>query len=301
MRVAASVVLTDEQRRTREQWVRGRSLPARHVERARIVLLAADGELDSGITAKLGITNQKAARWRARFLERNLAGLKKHAPRPGRTPSIDAATVNAVIRKTTQERPANATHRSTRSMAAEAGISEASVRRIWKAHGLKPHLVESFRISNDPTFAKRLEAIIGLCLHPLEQALVLSCDEKSQIQALDRTQPGLPLKRGRGETMTHDYKPNGTATLFAALNATTGEVIAMCQLATGGRCDARWQRGSHHRRQLCHTQTPESAALAGPAVPFPHAFHPNQCLVAKHGGALLPGPNPAKASARRVS
>jgi len=229
MRVARAVELNDDQRTILEQWSRGRSLPARQVERARIVVLAAAGELDIDIAAKLGITNQKAARWRARFIEEGLAGLEKDAPRPGRTPSIAASTVKSVIRKTTQERPFNATHWSTRTMAAEAGISEASVRRIWKANGLKPHLVETFKISNDPEFAEKLEAIVGLYLNPPEHALVLCCDEKSQIQALDRTQPGLPLKRGRGETMTHDYKRNGTATLFAALNAATGKVISLCQ------------------------------------------------------------------------
>lgn len=229
MRVAPSVELTDEQRQTLEQWARGRSLPARQVERARIVLMAANGELDVAIAAKLGITNQKAARWRARFLQLGLPGLEKDAPRPGRTPTIAASTVKAVVQKTTQERPLNATHWSTRTMAAATGISEASVRRIWKAHGLKPHLVETFKVSNDPEFAEKLEAIVGLYLNPPEHALVLCCDEKSQIQALDRTQPGLPLKRGRGETMTHDYKRNGTATLFAALNAATGKVISLCQ------------------------------------------------------------------------
>jgi len=229
MRVAPSVELTDEQRQTLEQWARGRSLPARQVERARIVLMAANGELDVTIAAKLGITNQKAARWRARFLALGLSGLEKDAPRPGRTPSIPSSLVKAVIQRTTQERPAHATHWSTRMMAAEVGISEASVRRIWKAHGLKPHLVETFKVSNDPEFTEKLEAIVGLYLNPPEHALVLCCDEKSQIQALDRTQPGLPLKRGRGETMTHDYKRNGTATLFAALNAATGKVISLCQ------------------------------------------------------------------------
>ena len=229
MRVAPSVELTDEQRQTLEQWARGRSLPARQVERARIVLMAANGELDVAIAAKLGITNQKAARWRARFLALGLSGLEKDAPRPGRTPSIPSSLVKAVIQRTTQERPAHATHWSTRMMAAEVGISEASVRRIWKAHGLKPHLVETFKVSNDPEFTEKLEAIVGLYLNPPEHALVLCCDEKSQIQALDRTQPGLPLKRGRGETMTHDYKRNGTATLFAALNAATGKVISLCQ------------------------------------------------------------------------
>jgi transposase len=166
MRVASTVELTDEQRQTLEQWARGRSLPARQVERARIVLLAANGELDVAIAAKLSITNQKAARWRARFLALGLAGLEKDAPRPGRTPSISSSTVKAVIQKTTQERPANARHWSTRTMAAEVGISEASVRRIWKAHGLKPHLVESFKVGNDPEFSEKLEAIVCISTRP---------------------------------------------------------------------------------------------------------------------------------------
>jgi transposase len=137
--------------------------------------------------------------------------------------------VQRVIRKTTQKKPLNATHWSTRTMAATIGISEASVRRIWHKHGLKPHLVETFKISNDPQFAEKLEAIVGLYMNPPEHALALCCDEKSQIQALDRTQPSLPLKRGRAETMTHDYKRNGTASLFAALNTLDGKVISLCQ------------------------------------------------------------------------
>lgn len=229
MRVAPSVVVDPEQHKTLKRWARSRSLPSRQVERARIVLLAAEGRQDLEIAAELGITNQKASRWRKRFLLAGLPGLEKDAPRPGRTPSISAATVQRVIRKTTQEKPANATHWSTRSMAAAVGISEASVRRIWRAHGLKPHRVETFKISNDPQFAEKLEAIVGLYLNPPEHALVLCCDEKSQIQALDRTQPGLPLKRGRAGTMTHDYKRNGTATLFAALNTLDGRVISLCQ------------------------------------------------------------------------
>jgi transposase len=142
---------------------------------------------------------------------------------------IPKATVERVIELTTREKPDNATHWSTRTMAAAAGISEASVRRIWRAHGLKPHLVETFKVSKDPRFVEKLEAVVGLYLNPPEHALVLCCDEKSQIQALDRTQPGLPLKKGRGQTMTHDYKRNGTATLFAALNTLDGSVISLCQ------------------------------------------------------------------------
>ena len=228
MRVAPTVTLGEEQQKTLEQWARGRSLPARMVERSRIILLAAAGKQDLEIAGELGISNQKAARWRKRFLNAGLEGLAKDAPRPGRAPTITAAAVRRVIEKTTQSKPANATHWSTRTMAAEAGISEASVRRIWRANGLKPHLVETFKVSNDPQFAEKLEAIVGLYLNPPEHALVLCVDEKSQIQALDRTQPGLPLKRGRGTTMTHDYKRNGTATLFAALNTSNGEVMGLC-------------------------------------------------------------------------
>lgn len=229
MRVAAPVILNSEQKQALEQCARARSLPLRLVERARIVLLAAEGKQDKEIAAELNLTAHKVARWRGRYLDRGMEGLEKDAPRPGRKPSISPATVKKVIQKTTQEKPAHATHWSTRSMAAEVGVSETTVRRIWRRHGLKPHLVETFKISTDPQFAEKLEAIVGLYLNPPEHALVLCCDEKSQIQALDRTQPGLPLKPGRAGTMTHDYKRNGTATLFAALSTVDGKVISLCQ------------------------------------------------------------------------
>jgi len=228
MRVARPVVLSTEQRDLLESRARARSAPARSVERARIVLLAATGMQDKHIAAKLRITPEKAARWRNRFLDGGLTALDKDAPRPGRTPTITSAKIQEVVRRTTQEKPPNATHWSTRSMAQATGLSEKSVRRIWHRHGLKPHLARTFKISNDPQFAEKLEAIIGLYLNPPEHALVLCADEKSQIQALDRTQPGLPLKKGRCGTMTHDYKRNGTATLFAALSALDGTVISMC-------------------------------------------------------------------------
>ena len=229
MRVARLIALDSEQKQALEQWARARSLPMRLVERARIVLAAAAGKQDKEIAAEVGVSAQKAARWRKRFGELGVPGLEKDAPRPGRASSIARAKVKKVIHMTTQEKPANATHWSTRTMAAAVGISEATVRRIWHKHGLKPHLVETFKISTDPNFAEKLEAIVGLYLNPPEHALVLCCDEKSQIQALDRTQPGLPLKRGRAGTMTHDYKRNGTATLFAALNTLDGKVIGLCQ------------------------------------------------------------------------
>jgi transposase len=162
VRVSPQVVLTDEQKHTLQQWTRGRTLPARQVERARAVLLAAAGKQDLEIAAEVGISNQKAARWRKRFLKLGLAGLQKDASRPGRPSTITPAKVRDVIRKTTQEEPANATRWSTRRMAEAAGISEKSVRRIWRKHGLKPHLVENFKVSQDPHFAEKLEAIVGL-------------------------------------------------------------------------------------------------------------------------------------------
>jgi transposase len=228
MRVAPPVTLNSSQRETLQQWARSRSLPARQIERARVVLLAAEGKTDMEIAARLNISNQKAARWRKRFLQLDLAGLVKDAPRPGRKPAISSQVKEELIRRTTQSKPANATHWSTRTMAAEMGVSEATVRRVWHAHGLKPHLVERFKISKDKRFAEKLEDIVGLYLNPPEHAIVMCVDEKSQIQALDRTQPGLPLKKGRCGTMTHDYKRNGTATLFAALNVADGTVISMC-------------------------------------------------------------------------
>jgi transposase len=228
MRVAPRVDLNSEDRATLEQQARGRSLPARLVERSRIVLRAADGLQDREIAAELGITPEKAARWRKRFLAGGTGALAKDAPRPGRGRTIKDRKVASIIKLTTSSKPANATHWSTRSMAEKVGVSEATVRRIWRAHGLKPHLSRSFKVSNDPEFAEKLADVVGLYLNPPEHAIVLSVDEKSQIQALDRTQPGLPIKKGRCGTMTHDYKRNGTATLFAALDTLDGRVISMC-------------------------------------------------------------------------
>ncbi|MGH9439547.1 MAG: IS630 family transposase [Terriglobia bacterium] len=229
MRVAQPVVLDESIRRKLEQQARGRSIAARVAMRSRIVLAAAEGLQNNQIAAQMGIASRTVALWRGRFLVLGLSGLLKDAARPGRKPSISAEVVARVIEKTTQSRPVNRTHWSRSTMASEAGVSDSTVGRIWKANGLKPHRIDSFKVSNDPEFANKLEAIVGLYLNPPEHALVLSVDEKSQIQALDRTQPGLPMKKGRGATMTHDYKRNGTTTLFAALNTANGEVFGLCQ------------------------------------------------------------------------
>src|SRR6266852_3957206 len=229
MRVAPAIALSDETRLWLEKLARGRTTPVRIMQRSRIVLLASDGLQNKQIADRMEVAPRMVALWRSRFLTLGVDGLLRDASRPGRTPSISTQTVTQIIEKTTQSKPANATHWSRSTMAREAGISESSVGRIWRSHGLKPHRVASFKVSNDPLFADKLEAIVGLYLNPPEHALVLSVDEKSQIQALDRTQPGLPMKKGRGATLTHDYKRNGTTTLFAALNTANGEVFGLCQ------------------------------------------------------------------------
>jgi transposase len=226
MRVATPIVLTEEQRSELSAYARRRSAALRLVQRANIILQAAEGKQDQEIAAAVQLGRHTVARWRARFLQYGIAGIEKDASRPGRTRTIDR---EEIIRKTTQEKPAHATHWTTRSLARALAISEATVRRAWHAHGLKPHLVDTFKVSRDPQFVEKLEGIVGLYLNPPQQAIVFSVDEKSQIQALDRTQPGLPMKKGRQGTMTHDYKRHGTTTLFAALNVLTGEVLSQCR------------------------------------------------------------------------
>jgi transposase len=229
MRVAPTITLTEEQRAELSAIARARSAqPARLVQRAKVILFAASGLQNKEIAERIGASRFLVARWRERFHDLGFAGIEKDAPRPGRTPKIGPAKIREIVRMTTRELPADATQWSQRTMAEAAGVSPASVSRIWKAHGLKPHRVRSFKLSNDPHFAEKLVDIVGLYLDPPEHAIVLSIDEKSQIQALDRTQPSLPLKRGRAATMTHDYKRHGVTTLFAALNTISGRVIGKC-------------------------------------------------------------------------
>ena len=228
MRVASPVQLSGDDHRCLRILSKRKRVEARVQMRARIVLLAADGMSDKDIAVKLDTDRRVAARWRARFLAAGVDGLLQDATRTGRPRTArTAANVEQVVRITLEETPQSATHWSTRTLANHLGTSASAIARIWRAHGLKPHRVESFKLSNDPRFIEKLEDIVGLYLDPPEHALVLCCDEKTQIQALDRTQPGLPLKRGRGKTMTHDYKRNGVTTLFAALNMLTGQVLSM--------------------------------------------------------------------------
>ncbi len=211
-----------------ERLARGRNTPQKIVLRARIVLLSGAGVPTGEMMVRLETTAPPITRWRNRYEQEGVPGLLRDGSRPGRKPSLSEATVQGIVELTLREPPPHATHWSTRSMAAVAGVSDSSVQRIWKAHGLQPHRVRTFKLSRDPQFVEKLQDVVGLYVDPPKKALVFSVDEKSQIQALDRTQPGLPMKRGRAGTMTHDYKRNGTTTLFAALNVLTGDIIGEC-------------------------------------------------------------------------
>jgi transposase len=226
VRVAPEIVLSDEEREVLDDLIRSKLTSVRLALRARIVLLAAQGLQNKEIALALDVGRIQASRWRERYLESGLQGIERDLPRGAPPSTVDAARL---IELTTQSKPEAATHWSTRTLAAELGVSAASVSRHWRKNGLKPHLVRGFKVSRDPKFVEKLEDIVGLYLSPPEHALVLCCDEKSQVQALDRTQPGLPMKKGRAATMTHDYKRNGTTTLFAALNVLDGQVIGQCQ------------------------------------------------------------------------
>jgi transposase len=198
------------------------------VQRAQIILMAAEGWLSQDIAGRIGVSRPTVQLWRQRFLALRVPGVEKDAPRPGRIPRIAVRKIRAVVEATLHKTPPHATHWSTRSMAKAQGLSEATIRRIWKRHGRKPHLVKTFTLSGDKQFVEKLQDIVGLYLNPPDKSLVLCVDEKSQIQALDRTQPGLPMKKGRLGTRTHDYTRNGTTTLFAALSMLDGKVIGDC-------------------------------------------------------------------------
>lgn len=223
-----ALVMTSEQRRTLEAWVRARTTPQRVVLRSRICLLAADGESNNAIARQLGTSRPTVILWRNRFKEQGPPGLAEdasHGPSPQR---LHGAKIKEIVERTLHTTPADATHWSTRTLAKELGVSHSTVARVWDAHGLQPHRVKTFKLSRDKQFVEKLTDVVGLYLNPPDKAMVLCVDEKSQVQALDRTQPGLPMKKGRCGTMTHDYKRNGTTCLFAALNVLDGTVIGTC-------------------------------------------------------------------------
>ena len=226
LRVAPVIELTQEQHAELTKLARSKRTSVRLSQRARIVLLAAQGQQNKEIAEQLGVGRVQVARWRERYVQAGLEGIERDLPRGAPPVKVD---VQRLVELTTQTTPQAATHWSTRKMGAQLGVSASTVMRHWQANGLKPHIVRGFKVSRDPQFVEKLEDIVGLYMSPPEHALVLCCDEKSQVQALDRTQPGLPMKKGRAQTMTHDYKRHGTTTLFAALNVLDGQVIGQCQ------------------------------------------------------------------------
>jgi len=251
---AGRVDLTEDQMKRLEEMARSRTLAARKVLRARIVLRRAKGESFRSIGQALDCDHRTAWQWVQRWEAAGFEGIEHEQEGRGRKSWVIAKKGQEILQKTTQEKPANGTHWSRATMALAAGLSESTVGRIWKLNGLKPHRVVGFKISNDPHFEEKLVDIVALYLDPPDHAIVLSADEKSQIQALDRTQPGLPLKKGRCGTMTHDYKRNGTTTLFAALNTLDGTVIS--ETMPRHRHD-EWLK---FLKRL-HRETPKSLAL----------------------------------------
>ena len=228
MTPAAALVMSEGQREMLAVLARSQTAPYRQVQRAQALLLAGDGVANSRIAAQVGVKVDTVRAWRSRFSAEGLAKLGKVRPGRGRKATIPQEKVEEIVWLTQHDTPPGQTHWSCRTMAKKVGVSPATVQRVWAARGLKPHLVKTFKLSNDPRFEEKLIDVVGLYLNPPDKAIVLCLDEKSSVQALDRTQPSLPLTKGRAATMTHDYKRNGTTTLFAALDVLTGIVIGQC-------------------------------------------------------------------------
>ena len=226
--IAKPIILMPEERFLLDKWSSERSIPLRMIQRANIILMAADGIMNKDIALKINISRPTVQLWRDRFLALRLKGLEKYAPRPGRIPEISDKKVQAVVEATLHSKPENATPWSVRSMAKAQGLSKSTVNRIWHEHNLKPHLIETFKLSNDKQFVEKLHDVVGLYLNPPDKAIVLCVDEKSQIQALERSQPMFPMRPGIPAKQTHDYKRHGTTTLFAALSVLDGKVIGDC-------------------------------------------------------------------------
>ena len=298
-RPMAELVLTDDERQTLTTWASRPKSTQRLATRARIVLACAEGLDNKAVAARLGVCSATVGTWRRRFVERRLEGLADE-PRPGAPRTITDADVERVVTRTLETKPKAATHWSTRGMAEAAGLSQTAVGRIWRAFGLKPHRRETFKLSTDPFFVEKVRDVVGLYLSPPERAIVLCVDEKSQVQALDRTQPLLPMTPGQAERRTHDYVRNGTTSLFAALNVATGEVIGQCHrrhrhqefLKFLDEVDAtraaRAGRGDPPGAgQLRDAQDAGGEAVVPAAPGVPPALHADEQLVAEPGGAVL--------------
>jgi transposase len=245
--------VTEPQREVLEALSRSQTAAHRDVQRAKALLMASDGFATTRVAKELGVSPATVSRWRECFERDGLRGSVKVGPGRGRKPSISPEKVQEIVHATLHEKPPGETHWSCRSMARAHGVSHTTVQKIWAARGLKPHRVETFKLSTDPRFEEKLADVVGLYLNPPERAIVLSMDEKSQIQALDRTQPSLPMKPGRAGTMTHDYKRNGTTTLFAALNVLTGSVIGQAHATDTASSSRSCARSIGPSRRPCRS------------------------------------------------
>ena len=311
MRTNTCIWVSPGDRSRLERLVSDRNTPQKHVWRARIVLLSWEGLGTMEIMRRVGKSKPTVWRWQQRYLAAGVDGLLRDRPRGPGKPALGGEVISLVLTKTLGDKPPKATHWSLRTMAKAVGIGHSSVQRIWAKHGLKPHLVSTFKVSNDPKLAEKVADVVGLYLNPPDKALVYSMDEKSQIQALDRTQPGLPMKKGRAGTMTHDYKRNGTTTLFAPLNVLDGTVIGQCQKRH------RHQEFLGFLRKL-DRETPKSLDLhlivdnyathkhakvkewlaKHPPLPFP--LHANLGVLAELGGTVLRRNNQGRHPPRRL-
>jgi len=227
-KTADALIMTEDRRRTLEAWIRAKKTPQRVVLRSRICLLATEGISHNAIAKRLNTTRTTVLLWIKRFREQGLPGLSEDAPHGPSSRRLDAEKVKAIVEATLHTTPKDSTHWSTRTMAKVQGVSRSTIQRIWNSHGLQPHRIETFKLSKDKRFVEKLTDVVGVYLNPPDKAVVLCVDEKTQVQALDRTQPGLPIKKGRCGTMTHDYKRNGTTCLFAAMNVLEGKVLGSC-------------------------------------------------------------------------
>ena len=303
------LTLSNEERETLEAWTRRPKTAQAVALRARIILGCAEGRTNTAVAEQMRVSKPTVGKWRSRFLERRMDGLLDE-PRSGTPRRTSDADVERVVTLTLETTPDDATHWSTRSMARRSGLSHSTVNRIWRAFGLQPHRTETFKLSSDPLFIEKVRDIVGLYLNPPDRALVLCVDEKTQIQALDRTRPLLPMRPGQAERRTHDYVRHGTTSLFAALETKTGTVIGRCHKrhrsvefrkfldTIEASVPPRTGRASH-RRQLQHPQDCPRPTMVRQEAALSRALHSHQCLMAQLGGAVVrPAQRKAVASQR---
>ena len=308
-RPMAALVLSDKERSYLERQARRRRVARSISDRCRMILRCADGLTNKAVAIELGVHEHTVGKWRRRFLKERIDGLSDE-PRPGRPRTLTDEKVAAVIERTLETTPADATHWSLRSMARESGLSHTTVRRIWAAFSVQPHRSETFKLSSDPLFVDKVRDIVGLYLSPPDRALVLCVDEKSQIQALDRTQPVLPMLPGMPERRTHDYKRHGTTSLFAALDVATGRVIGKCyrppgqgvpRLPEGDRRPSPRRAGHPHRHgQLRHPQDGGGQGVAGAAAALACSLYADFGVLDQSGRTLVRRTDAQATAARRA-